>query len=385
MAGFIVNLAKGLERLDLYIKSGVYGTRISPAPQRRRANLMTLADYVLMRPGDLIFFFQERRIYGIGEIIDFGFEGKPCILCNFPRSYILDEPSKQPYLWFGDKDPLIRWRVFFQPHPSFFQDGVDMDEVLQSDTIGVARALPLFWNRSFLNLESDEANLIAHTILRRNLGKMNAPLFADDSQITHKSVLSRTSTVDFTVDLDTLVNHHASGGMVFPEAALQVWLVGNLAMKAPGVTAVFGEWDYICNLYPASPVKPRDYMDEMDIFGYSLAPALNSIPPYVQTFKIIEVKSESQAYAPANVVDQTMKYVDWISVTRAGGDYGLVEAYIVARDFDDRLIDYAGNQAVRPYVIPRRPYETKQWRNLKLVKYEHTGASPALCLTSIKL
>ena len=381
MAGFIINLAKGLGRLDLYIESGVYGTRISPAPQRRRANLMTLADYVLMRPGDLIFFFQERRIYGIGEIVDFGFEDKPCILCNFPRSYILDEPSNCPYLWFGDEDPMIRWRVFFKPHPSFFKEGVDMDEVLQSDTTSIVRALPLFWNRSFLNLESDEANLIAHTILRRNLGMMSAPLFADHSQITHHSVLSKMDTMDFNFDLDALVDHHARGGIVFPEAALQVWLVGSLAIKAPSVTATFGEWDYICNLYPASPVKPRDYMDEMDIFGYSLAPALNSIPPYVQTLKVIEVKSEEQAYTPSNVVDQVMKYVDWISTTRSGGDYGLIEAYIVASDFDANLVDYAKRQSIRHYVIPRRPYATKKWDNLKLIKYSLTGKKPALQFT----
>ena len=154
-------------------------------------------------------------------------------------------------------------------------------------------------------------------------------------------------------------------------------------MKASSVTAIFGKWDYICNLYPASPVKPRDYMDEMDIFGYSLAPAPNSIPPYVRTFKVIEVKSEGQAYTPSNVVDQVMKYVNWISSTRAGGDYGLVEAYIVASDFDNELVDYAKQQAIRPYVIPKRPYATKEWSNLKLVKYALTGKKPALQFTVV--
>lgn len=220
--------------------------------------------------------------------------------------------------------------------------------------------------------------MIAHAILRRNFGATSVSLFADCSQAAHKSILSKQGLEDFTVDLDALINHHTREGIVFPEAVLQVWLVGNLAMKTHSVTAEFGEWDYICNLYPASPVKPRDYMDEMDIFGYSLAPALNSIPPYVQTFKVIEVKSEGQAYAPSNVVDQVMKYVDWISATRAGGDYGLVEAYIVAGDFNNDLIDYAKQQAIRPYVIPRRPYTTKQWDNLKLVRYTLTGKKPAL-------
>jgi len=218
-------------------------------------------------------------------------------------------------------------------------------------------------------------------MLRRSLASTSRPLFTDHSHTIHNSILSKGNLGDFTVDLDTLVSDHTSGDVVSPEAVLQVWLVGNRAIKTQSVTAVFGEWDYICNLYPASPVKPRDYMDEMDIFGYSLAPALNSIPPYVQTFKVIEVKSQRQVYTPSNVVDQVMKYVDWISVTRSGGDYGLIEASIVANDFDNELIDYAKKQAMRSYVIPRRPYATKQWNNLKLVKYALTGKKPALQLT----
>ena len=126
MAGFIVNLAKALQRLNLYIESGIYGTRISPSAARRKVNLMTLADYVIMRPGDLIFFFQDRLIYGIGQITGFGFSDKPCALCNFSNSYILDHPAKEPYLWNEDKDTTIRWRIFFQPYPHIFRLGLQL-------------------------------------------------------------------------------------------------------------------------------------------------------------------------------------------------------------------------------------------------------------------
>ena len=376
MAGFIVNLAKALQRLNLYIESGIYGTRISPSAARRKVNLMTLADYVIMRPGDLIFFFQDRLIYGIGEITGFEFTDKPCVLCNFPNSYILDHPAKEPYLWNEDKDPTIRWRIFFQPYPCFFKQGVDMDEVLQSDTNKVVRALPLFWNRSFLNVEDDEANLIAQTILRRNKGR-DSDVFMNRSQITRSLVREKLKTLDFTLNLDDFVNYYSSLND-FPEAALQVWLVGNLALRMPTVTKIFGNWDYICNLYPASPVKPRAYVDEIDVFGYSLAEAPKGIRPYIQTFKIIEIKVDPQSYRPPNVVDQVMKYVDWISITRAGGDYGQVEAYVVAKDFDERLVQYVREQAVRRYITPRRPYTTNEWNNLKLVRYHLTGKTPAI-------
>jgi hypothetical protein len=38
-----------------------------------------------MRPGELIFFFQRRVIYGIGTVVSIDTEaGSHCVLCNFP-------------------------------------------------------------------------------------------------------------------------------------------------------------------------------------------------------------------------------------------------------------------------------------------------------------
>lgn len=39
-----------------------------------------------------------------------------------------------------------------------------------------------------------------------------------------------------------------------------------------------------------------------------------------------------------DVIDQIMKYVDWINQEYAHGDYSMIEAYVVAADFPDSVV-----------------------------------------------
>lgn len=380
MPGYVINLGVEEGRLQLYVQSGIYGTsrlgRTGWYPQ----TLYTLADYLTMRPGDLIFFFQRRIIYGIGTIVAIVVnDDEHCVFCNSPRSYLPSQQVTPPYLWNGDKDPHIRWRVLFQPAPAFFATGVDMDEVLQADSAGIARSLRVFSNRSFIKTEDDESHLVATAILRRNEAA-DAAIFPDNSGGVHQAMGRVANLSDFLVDSDDLVAHDLQGSEVQHEPTLQAWLADRLTRRVPDVTGIFGDWDYVSNLYPASPLKPRQYMEEIDVFGYVLAPAQPPIPPYVRRFKVIEVKAGSQTLGPSNVVDQVMKYVDWVSSARAGGDYGLIDAYIVASDFAQDLVQYAAERRTRSYVIPRRPYETRQWASLTLVKYQALAGRPAVRL-----
>ena len=38
------------------------------------------------------------------------------------------------------------------------------------------------------------------------------------------------------------------------------------------------------------------------------------------------------------VIDQVMKYVDWINQEYAYGDYSMIEAYVVAADFSESVV-----------------------------------------------
>jgi RecB family endonuclease NucS len=81
--------------------------------------------------------------------------------------------------------------------------------------------------------------------------------------------------------------------------------------------SIFGSWDYISHQVVASPFKPIDYMDKMDMFGFRYIKGFETISKYLT----IEIKKDA---AKKDVIDQVMKYVDWINEEYAYGDYGMI-------------------------------------------------------------
>lgn len=126
----------------------------------------------------------------------------------------------------------------------------------------------------------------------------------------------------------------------------------------------FGKWDYISHQVVASPFKPIDYMDKIDIFGYRYIPGYSTISKYL----VIENKCEA---AKEEVIGQVMKYVDWVNSEYAHGDYSMIEAYIVAADFSEDIIKLRNEICQRTYLSSLRPAVTAVWTNLKLIKYEY--------------
>ena len=72
MKGYIFALGPygDVERI---VHSGLFGTIQRPeiiGGNQEIVFLATTADYLTMAPGDKVFFFQNRKIYGVGEVID---------------------------------------------------------------------------------------------------------------------------------------------------------------------------------------------------------------------------------------------------------------------------------------------------------------------------
>lgn len=383
VAGYVINLGSGAvpDRLGVYAEAGIYGTSNLGRVGWYRPTLYTLADYVTMTPGELIFFFQKRIIYGIGCISEVEMVGgRTAILCNFPQSYLPSSPPGSPFTWDGDRDHNIRWRVIFRPTPHFFRNGVDMDEVLESDIAGVTRSLRVFSKRSFVKLEDDEADLVATMILRQNQS-VDAPIFVDNSLALTRHLQQVSLSPALTIDCDDLVVHDLDGDKLGHEPTLHAWLADQLTSRRyPEVIGIFGSLGFVTNLYPASPLKPREYMDELDIFGYTVVASAPPLPKYVDKFKVIEVKKDRQDLATPNVIDQVMKYVDWVGATRAGHDYSRIDAFVVAHEFSPALVEYAERVRTRSYVVPRRPYHTRTWASLALVQYRAAPREPAVSL-----
>jgi hypothetical protein len=69
MAGYIFGL-DSLESLLRYTENGVYATKLStPTTSWKAHHEGTFADYATMKAGDNIYFFIQRKIYGIGRLV----------------------------------------------------------------------------------------------------------------------------------------------------------------------------------------------------------------------------------------------------------------------------------------------------------------------------
>src|SRR5437899_11769314 len=122
MAGYLMSL-DNLGSLQLYLRAGVYGTLLStPKGQWLKHHEATFADYVTMKPGDNIYFFIDRKIYGIGELVNVT---EDCKFLNFEGA-CLPHPAdynsvKQHLLWDeGNISADQRWVCTFQPSRYFF-------------------------------------------------------------------------------------------------------------------------------------------------------------------------------------------------------------------------------------------------------------------------
>jgi hypothetical protein len=394
MSGYIVNLSDD-DALRRYIEFGVYGT-LMKRPEFSSWSVaaeLTLADYLTMRPGDLLFFFRERTIYGVGRLVALR-RGSPTVaLANYSgASFPHAQPpaNRDELLYRQHREEDMRWIVFFRPDPVFFTRGLDMDEVLQGDIRGAVRGLRVFEKRSFIQVEDDEAQVMVDLLLRRNadiIGEMaraNGRIFPDQSALYQARLGARGADLEsHQIEIDALVERYVRESIVAHEALLQAWLAHALTVRRPEVVAIFGSWDYVANQVYASPHKPVMYMDRIDLFGYTTQRLSRSYPPTIMRYKAVELKKD--LIADVNVVNQMLKYVDWLAHTRAGGDYSMVDAYLVASGYTPEVIAYAADAGVRDYIAPYRPYRKQQWSQLKLVRYIPVRAIPALRFEPVAL
>lgn len=357
MAGYLLTFSKE-EDARRCMNDGVYTTLMNPA--WGQASDATLGDYVTMRAGDNIYFFSKRMIYGIGEILDV--EPGRCVTENFPGA-----TSRQRVDWekvagsairpSSSRDSKIgRWIIAFKPAPRFFERGVDMDDMLSSNP-DAFRSLRVFWKRTFIKLDDEENEAFKTAILRRNLDDF----YFLNGEVDH---LSQPESLRYGEEPDVpglLASYRKEDGSLSREMLLETGLLYQLAHYDSKTCSVFGKWDYLSHQVNASPFKPIDYMDRMDIFGYKW---IEGFRPIIQSYLLMELKKDRAGLAD---VPQVMKYVDWIRGEYAHGDYSLITAFLVAHDFEEGISD--NDEASRDYVIGYRPSVTKQWNNLRYVKY----------------
>lgn len=371
MAGYIFSL-NNLDSLKLYTSHGVYATILSaPRGYWQTHHEGTIADYSTMQPGDNIYFFIERKIYGIGRLFTVASD---CKYFNFPGAgqpiavdyhIVKDKLLWDEGSWSGDQ----RCICLFEPDPYFFHLGIDMDDVLASNP-SAFKMLRAFWKLSFIKFDDEENQAFRNIILKRNQSTLTNPqgnngVFPYDP--VHSQVFDKVRADDYSLDSGVAyaLSSCARGDYLNHEMALEAGILHQLFIRDRETLSIFGEWDYLSHQVITSPFKPIDYMDKMDLFGYSYIPDFR---PTKSGFLVGEVKKGN---AIPEDIDQLLKYVDWVKNEYSYGDYSMINAFLVAYDFSQEVVNHKQHVGNRKYTVGVRPAQSLEWNNLKLVKYAY--------------
>lgn len=357
------------------MKYGRYSTLMSA--KWSSPHLPTLADFVTMSPGDRVYFFSKRMVYGIGEIVSLN--NGDVVLKNrtkvtekgvLPIAAIDDRPIIE------DPEPpqdesarkAYRWVIMFQPSPYLFARGIDMDDLLSTNKTAF-RSLRTFEKRTFIELDDEEELAFRTAILRRNIDVLRQPnelgIIAGPWITEHCRITDLAKDGSRTLEIGKLIaSYRKSNGRLSAEAALELALLWQLGPSKDATTStVFGDWDYLSHQVAASPPKSIQWMDRMDIFGYKW---LDSTDKIIEKYLVMELK---QGVVCGDDLNQLMKYVDWIGSEYANGDYSLISAYLVGHSFDMTSIT-SGMLATQRYsLMGYRPPVFNRWSAVTLVSY----------------
>ena len=363
MAGYVFAIGGEENPVDVIracAEEGVYATYInglSPVPFEG-----TLADYMSMKPGDNIYFFCKRKYYGVGELISIG---PDCKYCNYPQASARTEVRYENIVDdllvdFGAQSSHYRWLCTFKGSPYFFEEGIDTDEILtyKPATFKMLRA---FWKVSFIKLSDEEnASLKEIFLLRRqHETETQTGIFLERND-TH-AVIAARDLDRYRITPKDMLQTCTTGIRTKHEMALEAAVVYDLCHSQ---IPQLGPWDYVSHQVVASPFKPIDYMDKIDIFAMRYLSGTKIPCKYL----VVELKRDA---ADPSTIDQLLKYVDWVCSEYAYGDYGAIDACIIAAEYPDNIGNYYQDVVQRYYTLGSHPVRNKQWHALKLLKYAY--------------
>ncbi len=379
MPGYLFSLDSNAS-LAQCVTTGVYSTKlnISEAGSWNAPQEGTFADYCSMRAGDNVYFFIARKIYGIGTLLNVG---PDCKYLNFPQAADptpVSYDDVRPHLLydFGIESPSQRFICFFRPDPNFFKKGIDMDEVLLSNPESF-KILRVFWKLSFIKFGDEENQAFRDVLLQRNFTAVENPsadnVYDPQHQNIHQQVLAKNPGGLYRLNAAPMLSSVANDdSSIRHEMALEAGLIYQITIRDPETVALFGDWDYLSHQVPASPFKPIDYMDKMDIFGYRYIP---NHPPTVAAFLVVELK---KGIITKDDLLQLMKYVDWVKNEYAMGDYSLIQAFMVGFEYTDECLASLSDSVERNFIHGFRPSTPMKWNRVTLVRYQYNSANQKL-------
>lgn len=365
MPGYLFSVDKDTPVVKV-ISSGVYITLMNPG--WRRETEATLGDYATMKAGDNIYFFKRRNVYGIGRIVESNpgiavFENRPDATTGLACPV---EPEKTQIV--GDRTALekgkvCRWGIAFEGAPAFFRNPVDMDDLLNSDPHAF-RSLRTFWKRSFIKLDDEENQAFRRALLRNNITAVRADDYSSEYRVdAAKLAFLKRLPLNSPNFLAASRARRNEDGSTKSEMMLEASLLNQLSNHEMKTIDAFGDWKYLSHQVPASPMKPVDYMDKIDVFGYSWLRGYEG--EVIDGYLVAELKKDE--VGPLEIL-QVMKYVDWVCKEYTGGDYGLIKAYLVGFTIDVEAIREHKRDFERAF-LTKRPPVNLVWNSLQFVEY----------------
>lgn len=374
-SGFLLSIGSSnrsnpIASIESCFQSGQYATLLSR--NWSTATTATMGDFVNMRPGDNVYLFANRLVYGIGEIVPTN-DGEAAGELYPGASSKYAEVPEELIAIDGDHRRCYRWAVRFKPSPFFFRDGIDMDDLLRSDP-DAFRSLRTFWKRSFIQLDDAENSAFKSAIIRLNEHALSPSCRSYHFPCSKPRSNGETGVPNHVpilpIDPSTLLREsRKSDGSLSSEMALEVGVLHGLHHHNPAICNALGSWDYISHQVAASPFKPVDYMDRIDVFGYRWIRGYEG--EIISKYLVVELKKGQATLrdsAPNRDYNQLMKYVDWVCEKYAHGNYSMIEAILVAHSFDFTDAHAMRDAIVRPYVTGHQA-QAHTWENMNFVSY----------------
>jgi len=221
--------------------------------------------------------------------------------------------------------------------------------------------LRAFWKVSFIKLSDEEnASLREIFLLRRQKEAETRTRIFPEHEDTHIAIASHTLG-EYSITPYDMLRTCTVGTRVKHEMALEATVVYDLCNSR---ILELGKWDYVSHQVIASPFKPIDYMDKIDVLAMRYLPHTTIPCKYL----VAELKKDM---ADGATIDQVLKYVDWVCSEYAYGDYEAIEACIIAAEYPENIGNYYRDVVQRYYTLGSHPVRNKQWGNLRLLRYSY--------------
>lgn len=240
-----------------------------------------------------------------------------------------------------------------------------MDDLLLSNAHAF-RSLRVFWKRSFIKLDEENAAFEA-ALLRKNIDHLdNDEQLACNYEATQQQMLSSKLTIE-KPDIEGLILQDRNGnGFLNSEMILELGLLHQLTHSEFSATQAFGKWDYLSHQIAASPMKAVDYMDRADVFRYTWISGYDNA--FIEKYLVCELK-KGKINADEDI-RQLMKYVDWVCDEYANGDYSQIEAFLVGSKIGNYDIEALLQLVLRSHLSGHRPPSNEIWNSVSLVTYQ---------------